>query len=136
LLGTRLKACEQGVRTLFVSPTALITTLGKALVEGKLDEGLKLLTQPQLLICERARSAICRSIARAPICSSSWSRAATTRSDHHHYQSEFSAPGERSSAAAFSRDAVSIMPETPLRLLNRSVASAVAGCPSICRGED
>src|SRR6202040_3770871 len=30
----------------------LITTLGKALVEGKLDERLKLLTQPQLLICD------------------------------------------------------------------------------------
>jgi DNA replication protein DnaC len=29
-----------------------IATLGKALVEGKLDERLKLLTQPQLLICD------------------------------------------------------------------------------------
>jgi hypothetical protein len=40
------------VRTLFVTATALITTLGKALAEGKLDERLKLLTQPQLLICD------------------------------------------------------------------------------------
>src|ERR1700721_308590 len=47
-----MKACEQGVRTLFVTATALITTLGKALADGKLDERLKLLTQPQLLICD------------------------------------------------------------------------------------
>jgi DNA replication protein DnaC len=47
-----IKACEQGVRTLFVTATTLITTLGKALAEGKLDERLKLLTQPQLLICD------------------------------------------------------------------------------------
>ena len=47
-----IKACEQGVRTLFISATALITTLGKALAEGKLDERLKLLIQPQLLICD------------------------------------------------------------------------------------
>ena len=47
-----IKACEQGVRTLFITATALITTLGKALAEGKLDERLKLLTQAQLLICD------------------------------------------------------------------------------------
>jgi len=47
-----IKACEQGVRTLFVTATALITTLGKALAEGKLDERLKLLSHPQLLICD------------------------------------------------------------------------------------
>ncbi len=47
-----MKACEQGVRTLFVTATALITTLGKALAEGRLDERLKLLTQPQLSICD------------------------------------------------------------------------------------
>ena len=44
-----IKACEQGVRTLFISATALITTLGRALAEGRLEERLKLLTQPQLL---------------------------------------------------------------------------------------
>ncbi len=47
-----LKACEQGVRTLFVSATALIATLGKALGEGRLEERLKLLSQPQLLIVD------------------------------------------------------------------------------------
>jgi len=47
-----MKACEQGVRTLFVTATALITTLGKALAEGRLDERLKLLAQPQLLIID------------------------------------------------------------------------------------
>jgi DNA replication protein DnaC len=51
-LALGMKACEQGVRPLFVTATALITTLGKALAESKLDERLKLLTQPQLLICD------------------------------------------------------------------------------------
>jgi DNA replication protein DnaC len=47
-----IKACEQGVRTLFVTATALITTLGRALAEGRLEERLKVLTQPQLLIVD------------------------------------------------------------------------------------
>jgi len=47
-----MKACEQGVRTWFVTATALITTLGKALAEGKLEDRLKLLSQPQLLIID------------------------------------------------------------------------------------
>jgi len=47
-----MKACEQGARTLFVTATALITTLGKALAEGKLEDRLKILTQPQLLIID------------------------------------------------------------------------------------
>ena len=47
-----IKACEQGVRTLFITTTALITTLGRALAEGRLEERLKLLTQPQLLIVD------------------------------------------------------------------------------------
>jgi DNA replication protein DnaC len=47
-----IKACEQGVRTLFITATALITTLGRALAEGRLEERLKLLTQPQLLIVD------------------------------------------------------------------------------------
>ena len=47
-----MKACEQGVRTLFVTATALITTLGKALAESKLEDRLKLLSQPQLLIID------------------------------------------------------------------------------------
>src|ERR1700694_3180123 len=47
-----MKACEQGVRALFVTATALIATLGKALAEGRLDERLKMLSQPQLLIID------------------------------------------------------------------------------------
>jgi DNA replication protein DnaC len=47
-----IKACEQGVRTLFITATALITTLGRALIEGRLEERLKLLAQPQLLIVD------------------------------------------------------------------------------------
>src|ERR1700756_4367789 len=46
------KAWEKGGRTLFVPATALITTLGKALAEGKLEDRLKLLSQPQLLIID------------------------------------------------------------------------------------
>jgi len=47
-----LKACEQGIRTLFTTATALLTTLGKAFGENRLEERLKLLTQPQLLIID------------------------------------------------------------------------------------
>ena len=47
-----MKACEQGVRTLFVTATALIATLGKALAEGRLEERLKILTLPQLLLID------------------------------------------------------------------------------------
>jgi len=47
-----IKACEQSVRTLFVTATALITTLGRALAEGRLEDRLKVLTQPQLLIVD------------------------------------------------------------------------------------
>jgi DNA replication protein DnaC len=47
-----LKACEQGIRTLFTTATALLTTLGKACGENRLEERLKLLTQPQLLIID------------------------------------------------------------------------------------
>ena len=47
-LALGIKACQQGVRTLFITATALITTLGRALAEGRLEERLKVLTQPQL----------------------------------------------------------------------------------------
>ena len=47
-----LKACEQGVRTFFITATALITTLGKALSENRLEDRLKVLTQPQLLVID------------------------------------------------------------------------------------
>jgi DNA replication protein DnaC len=47
-----LKACEQGARTLFTTALGLIATLGKALVENRLEDKLKLLAQPQLLIID------------------------------------------------------------------------------------
>jgi DNA replication protein DnaC len=47
-----LKACEQGCRTLFTTAAALITMLGKALSENRLEEKLKLLAQPQCLIID------------------------------------------------------------------------------------
>jgi DNA replication protein DnaC len=47
-----LKACEQGVRTLFTTATGLIATLGKAFAEGRLDEKLKLLAQPGVLVID------------------------------------------------------------------------------------
>jgi len=47
-----MKACEQGVRTLFTSTTGLIATLGKAFAEGRLDEKRKLLAQPPLLVID------------------------------------------------------------------------------------
>ncbi len=45
-----LKACEQGVRTLFTTAAGLLATLGKAWSENRLEETLKLLSQPPLLI--------------------------------------------------------------------------------------
>lgn len=47
-----LKACEQGFRTLFMTAVGLITTLGKACAENHLEEKLKILSQPQLLIID------------------------------------------------------------------------------------
>jgi DNA replication protein DnaC len=47
-----LKACEQGLRTMFTTAAGLIATLGKALFENRLEERLKLLTQPKLLIID------------------------------------------------------------------------------------
>jgi DNA replication protein DnaC len=47
-----MKACEQGVRTLFITATALIATLSKALAEGCLEERLNIVSQPQLLIID------------------------------------------------------------------------------------
>ena len=47
-----LKACEQGIRTLFTTATGLLTILAKAFGENRLEERLKLLTQPQLLIID------------------------------------------------------------------------------------
>ena len=47
-----MKACEQGRRVLFTTAMSLIASLGKALGENRLDEKLKLLTQPQVLIID------------------------------------------------------------------------------------
>jgi DNA replication protein DnaC len=47
-----MKACEQGHRVLFTTAMGLIASLGKALGENRLDEKLKLLTQPQVLIVD------------------------------------------------------------------------------------
>jgi len=47
-----LTACAQGIRTLFTTATGLIATLGKAFSENRLDEKLKQLSLPQLLIID------------------------------------------------------------------------------------
>lgn len=47
-----MEACRLGLRVAFTTATALITTLGKALYENRLEERLKLLTQPKLLIID------------------------------------------------------------------------------------
>lgn len=47
-----LEACRLGLRVQFTTAAALITTLGKALYENRLEERLKLLTQPKLLIID------------------------------------------------------------------------------------
>jgi hypothetical protein len=47
-----LTACEQGRRVLFTTAMGLIASLGKALADNRLDEKLKLLTQPHLLILD------------------------------------------------------------------------------------
>jgi DNA replication protein DnaC len=47
-----MKACEQGHRVLFTTAMGLIASLGKALIENRLDDKLKLLTQPHLLILD------------------------------------------------------------------------------------
>lgn len=47
-----MEACRQGLRVSFTTAAALITTLGKALYENRLEERLKLLTQPKLLIID------------------------------------------------------------------------------------
>jgi len=47
-----MSACGLGLRTMFTTAAGLITTLGKALYENRLEERLKLLTQPKLLIID------------------------------------------------------------------------------------
>ena len=47
-----LEACRLGLRVAFTTGTALITNLGKALYENRLEERLKILTQPKLLVID------------------------------------------------------------------------------------
>lgn len=47
-----MSACAQGLRTMFTTAAGLITSLGKALYENRLEEQLKLLTPPKLLIID------------------------------------------------------------------------------------
>lgn len=48
----RMKACEQGRRVLFTTAMGLIASLGKALAENRLEDKLKLLAQPHLLLID------------------------------------------------------------------------------------
>ena len=47
-----LKACAAGYRTAFATTTALVTTLTRAHQEGRLEEKLKQLIQPKLLVID------------------------------------------------------------------------------------
>jgi DNA replication protein DnaC len=47
-----LKACEQGYRALFTTVAGPITSLSKALADNRLDEKLRLLAQPQILVID------------------------------------------------------------------------------------
>ena len=51
------KACGLGYRTLFTTAAGLIATLGKALAENRLDDKLKVLAQPQVLIIDEINRA-------------------------------------------------------------------------------
>jgi DNA replication protein DnaC len=51
-VGLGLKAIQQGYRVLFTTAAALISTLGRAASEGRLEDKLKLYTVPRLLILD------------------------------------------------------------------------------------
>src|SRR4029450_3553213 len=51
-VGLGLKAIERGYRVVFTTAATLIATLTKALIEGRLDDKLKLYTVPRLLIVD------------------------------------------------------------------------------------
>jgi DNA replication protein DnaC len=51
-VGLGLKAIEHGYRVLFTTAAALITSLTRALAEGRLDDRLKIYTMPRLLIID------------------------------------------------------------------------------------
>ena len=47
-----MKACEQSHRVLFTAAMGLIASLGKALIENRLEDKLTLLTQLQVCIID------------------------------------------------------------------------------------
>jgi DNA replication protein DnaC len=51
-VGLGLKAIERGYRVLFTTAAALITSLTRAVAEGRLDDRLKIYTVPRLLIID------------------------------------------------------------------------------------
>ena len=51
-MGLGLKAIEHGYRVLFTTAAAMLTTLTKALGEGRFDDKLKVFTIPRLLIID------------------------------------------------------------------------------------
>jgi DNA replication protein DnaC len=51
-VGLGLKAIEHGYRVLFTTAATMLTTLGRALTEGRLDDKLKVYTVPRLLIID------------------------------------------------------------------------------------
>ena len=51
-VGFGLKAIERGYRVLFTTAAAMLTTLTKALSEGRFDDKLKIYTIPRLLIID------------------------------------------------------------------------------------
>jgi DNA replication protein DnaC len=51
-VGLGLKACALGYRTAFTTAAGLIATLTRAHTEGRLEERLKLLVQPKLLVID------------------------------------------------------------------------------------
>ena len=76
-MGLGLKAIARGYRVLFTTAAAMLTTLTRALSEGRFDDKLKVYTDPAA-IDHRRESGICRSIARRRRCSSSSSAGATS----------------------------------------------------------
>lgn len=51
-VGLGLKAIEHGYRVLFTTAAAMLTTLSRALAEGRLEDKLKVYTVPRLLIID------------------------------------------------------------------------------------
>jgi len=51
-VGLGLKAIEQGYRVLFTTAAAMVTSLTRAMNEGRLDDRLKVYTMPRLLIID------------------------------------------------------------------------------------